>query len=396
MGRHPQYNSATLTAHRPTPSRSPDPRDAPIDRRLSVAPMMDCTDRHFRYLIRLVTGHALLYTEMVTSAALVHGRRGRLLDFAEEEHPIALQLGGSEPDELARCARFAADRGFDETNLNVGCPSDRVRNGRFGACLMAEPDRVARCVEAMIAAGGLPVTVKTRIGIDDRDRYEDLTGFVEAIAAAGCRTVIVHARKAWLSGLSPKQNREIPPLRYDVVYRLKADFPALEVIVNGGITSLDEVAAHNARVDGSMMGREAYRNPFALADADRRVFGGESIPVFGGESIPVFGSESIPVFGSESMPPDRSGCPDRSGRPDRSDRPFCSDRSARMEVADRMVAYARREVERGARLHDITRHMLGLFHATSGARRWRRHLSTEAGHRNDAAVIDEALRQIGG
>ena len=388
MGRHPQYDEAALTAHRPTPSRSPDPRDAPIDRRLSVAPMMDCTDRHFRYLIRLVTGHALLYTEMVTSAALVHGRRGRLLDFAEEEHPIALQLGGSEPDELARCARFAVDRGFDEINLNVGCPSDRVRNGRFGACLMAEPDRVARCVEAMIAAGGLPVTIKTRIGIDDRDRYEDLTGFVEAIAAAGCRTVIVHARKAWLSGLSPKENREIPPLRYDVVYRLKADFPALEVIVNGGITSLDEVAAHNARVDGSMMGREAYRNPFALADADRRVLGGESIPVFGGESIP--------VFGSESMPPDRSGCPDRSGRPDRSDRPFCSDRSARMEVADRMVAYARREVERGTRLHDITRHMLGLFHATSGARRWRRHLSTEAAHRNDAAVIDEALRQIGG
>ena len=375
MGRHPQYDEAALMAHRPTPSRSPDPRDAPIDRRLSVAPMMDCTDRHFRYLIRLVTGHALLYTEMVTSAALVHGRRDRLLDFAEEEHPIALQLGGSEPDELARCARFAVDRGFDEINLNVGCPSDRVRNGRFGACLMAEPDRVARCVEAMIAAGGLPVTVKTRIGIDDRDRYEDLTGFVESIAAAGCRTVIVHARKAWLSGLSPKENREIPPLRYDVVYRLKADFPALEVIVNGGIASLDEVAAHNARVDGSMMGREAYRNPFALADADRRVFGGESLP------------------------PDRLGRSDRSDcsdRPDRSDRPFCSDRSARMEVADRMVAYARREVERGARLHDITRHMLGLFHATSGARRWRRHLSTEAAHRNDAAVIDEALRQIGG
>ena len=372
MSRHPQYDSAALTAHRPTPSRSPDRRDAPIDRRLSVAPMMDCTDRHFRYLIRLVTRHALLYTEMVTSAALVHGRRDRLLDFAEEEHPIALQLGGSEPDELARCARLAADSGFDEINLNVGCPSDRVRNGRFGACLMAEPDRVARCVEAMIAAGGLPVTVKTRIGIDDRDRYEDLTGFVESIAAAGCRTVIVHARKAWLSGLSPKENREIPPLRYDVVYRLKADFPALEVIVNGGITSLDEVAAHNARVDGSMMGREAYRNPFALADADRRVFGGESLP------------------------PDRLGRSDRSDRPDRSDHPLCSDRPDRMEVAERMGAYARREVERGARLHHVTRHMLGLFHATSGARRWRRHLSTEAGHRNDAAVIDEALRLIGG
>ena len=321
----------------------------PIDRQLSVAPMMDCTDRHFRYLIRLVTRHTLLYTEMVTSAALVHGRREHLLDFAEEEHPIALQLGGSDFGELARCARFAADRGFDEINLNVGCPSDRVRRGRFGACLMAEPDVVARCVEAMIAAGGLPVTVKTRIGIDDRDRFEDLVEFVEAVAAAGCRTVIVHARKAWLSGLSPKENREIPPLRYDVVYRLKADFPALEIIVNGGITSLDEAIAHNERVDGSMMGREAYRNPFVLADADRRMFG--------------------------------------SGAPTTPDR---------IEIAGRMEAYARREVEHGARLHHVTRHMLGLFHATSGARRWRRHLSTEAAHRNDTVVIDEALRQIGG
>ena len=321
----------------------------PIDRRLSVAPMMDCTDRHFRYLIRLVTRHTLLYTEMVTSAALVHGRRDHLLDFVEEEHPIALQLGGSDFGELARCARFAADRGFDEINLNVGCPSDRVRRGRFGACLMAEPDVVARCVEAMIAAGGLPVTVKTRIGIDDRDRYEDLVEFVESIAAAGCRTVIVHARKAWLSGLSPKENREIPPLRYDVVYRLKSDFPALEIIVNGGIASLDEAVAHNGRVDGSMMGREAYRNPFVLAEADHRVFGTVA-----------------------ATTPDR------------------------IEVAGRMGAYARREVELGARLHHVTRHMLGLFHATSGARRWRRHLSTEAAHRNDAAVIDEALRQIGG
>ena len=320
-----------------------------IDRRLSVAPMMDCTDRHFRYLIRLVTRRTLLYTEMVTSAALVHGRREHLLDFAEEEHPIALQLGGSDFGELARCARFAADRGFDEINLNVGCPSDRVRRGRFGACLMAEPDVVARCVEAMIAAGGLPVTVKTRIGIDDRDRYEDLVEFVEAIAGAGCRTIIVHARKAWLSGLSPKENREIPPLRYDVVYRLKGDFPALEIVVNGGIVSLDEAIAHNERVDGSMMGREAYRNPFVLADADCRMFGSGA-----------------------ATTPDRT------------------------EVAGRMEAYARREVEHGARLHHVTRHMLGLFHATSGARRWRRHLSTEAAHRNDAVVIDEALAQIGG
>ena len=321
----------------------------PIDRRLSVAPMMDCTDRHFRYLVRLVTRRTLLYTEMVTSAALVHGRRDHLLDFAEKEHPIALQLGGSDPEELGQCARFAAERGFDEINLNIGCPSDRVRAGRFGACLMAEPEVVAACVEAMIAATGLPVTVKTRIGIDDRDRYEDLVEFVESVAAAGCRTIIIHARKAWLSGLSPKENREIPPLRYDVVYRLKADFPALEVIVNGGITSLDEAAAHNARVDGSMMGREAYRNPFALADADHRMFG--------------------------------------AGVADAPDR---------VEVAHAMVAYARRELERGTRLHHVTRHMLGLFHATSGARRWRRHLSTEAARRDDAAVIGEALRAAGG
>jgi len=311
--------------------------------------MMDCTDRHFRYLVRLVTRHALLYTEMVTSAALVHGDREHLLEFSEIEHPVALQLGGSDPAELARCARFAAERGYDEVNLNVGCPSRRVRRGRFGACLMAEPDLVARCVAAMRASSRLPVTVKTRIGIDDRDRYAHLTEFVEKIAAAGCRTVIVHARKAWLSGLSPKENREIPPLRYDVVYRLKEDFPALEVIINGGIVSLDEAVTHNTRVDGAMMGREAYRNPFALAEADRRMFGATA-----------------------ATPPDRRG------------------------VAERMLAYAHREIGRGTRLHHVTRHMLGLFHATSGARRWRRHLSTEAARRDDAGVIREALRLIGG
>ena len=323
-------------------------RRAPLDRRLSVAPMMDCTDRHFRYLVRLVTRQALLYTEMVTSAAILHGPRERLLEFNREEHPVALQLGGSEPGALARCARLAAKRGFDEINLNVGCPSGRVRDGRFGACLMADPGRVARCVEAMIAACGLPVTVKTRIGVDHRDRYEDLSEFVSNIAAAGCRTVIIHARKAWLSGLSPKENREIPPLRYDIVYELKADFPALEIIVNGGIVSIGEALAHNARVDGSMMGREAYRNPFVLADADHRVFG------------------------------DAASAPDR------------------FEVADRMRAYAHREIGRGTRLSHITRHMLGLFHGTDGARRWRRHLSTEAPRRNDPAIIDEALRQVGG
>ena len=335
-----------MAATAPRSANSPDVR---LDRRLSVAPMMDCTDRHFRYLVRLVTRRTLLYTEMVTSAALVHGRRDDLLDFSDEEHPIALQLGGSDPGELARCARFAADRGFDEINLNVGCPSDRVRSGRFGACLMAEPGVVARCVEAMLAAGrGAPVTVKTRIGIDNRDRYEDLVEFVEAVAASGCRTVIVHARKAWLSGLSPKENREIPPLRYDVVYRLKDDFPALEIVINGGVTSLGDAIAHNGRVDGAMMGREAYRNPFVLADADRRIFGSRT-----------------------------AAAPDR------------------IEVAARMLAYARREIGRGTRLHHVTRHMLGLFHATKGARGWRRHLSVEGARRNDAEVIAEALRQVG-
>ena len=322
----------------------------PIDRRLSVAPMMDCTDRHFRYLIRLVTRHTLLYTEMVTSAALVHGRRDHLLDFAEEEHPIALQLGGSDFGELARCARFAAGRGFDEINLNVGCPSDRVRRGRFGACLMAEPDVVARCVDAMIAAGGLPVTVKTRIGIDDRDRYEDLVAFVESIAAAGCRTVIVHARKAWLSGLSPEgEPRDTAaPVRRRVPFEAQT-FPRWRSSSTAASRRSTRSPRTMRRVDGSMMGREAYRNPFVLAEADRRVFGAGA-----------------------ATTPDR------------------------IEVAGRMGAYARREVEHGARLHHVTRHMLGLFHATSGARRWRRHLSTEAAHRNDAAVIDEALRQIGG
>ena len=320
---------------------------AALDRRLSVAPMMDRTDRHFRYLMRLVTRHALLYTEMVTSGAILHGPRERLLEFSGDEHPLALQLGGSEPGELARCARLAAERGFGEINLNVGCPSGRVRSGRFGACLMAEPGRVAHCVEAMIAACDLPVTVKTRIGIDHRDRYEDLAGFASAIAAAGCRAVIVHARKAWLSGLSPKENREIPPLRHDVVYRLKTDFPGLEIVVNGGIVSIGEVLEHNTRVDGSMMGREAYRNPFALAGADRC------------------------IFGSTTPAPHR------------------------VEVAERMLAYAQREVGRGTRLGHVTRHMLGLFHATSGARRWRRYLSTEAPRRNDTAVIGEALRRVG-
>ncbi len=321
---------------------------APVDRRFCVAPMMDCTDRHYRYFMRLITRRTLLYTEMVSTDAIEYGPRERLLAFDSAERPLALQLGGSDPEALARCARIAAQAGFDEVNLNAGCPSDRVRSGRFGACLMAEPRRVAHCLGAMIEAGPLPVTIKTRIGIDHQDRYEDLLEFVEAVTEAGCRTVIVHARKAWLSGLSPKQNREIPPLRPDRVYRLKQDFPETEIVINGGIASIEQAIEHNRRVDGSMMGREAYRNPYSLVDVDRRLFGDAAA----GQS--------------------------------------------RIEIAARMIDYARREIEKGTRLHSITRHLLGLFHATGGARRWRRYLSTEAPRRNDPEVIEEAAAGGGG
>lgn len=322
------------------PSKTTSP--AAVDRRFCLAPMMDCTDRHFRYFMRRITRRTLLYTEMVTTDAIEYGPRERLLAFDPVERPLALQLGGSDPDALGRCARLAAHLGFDEVNLNAGCPSERVKSGRFGACLMAEPGLVAHCMAAMIDACDLPVTIKTRIGIDHRDRYEDLLEFIEAVTEAGCRTVIVHARKAWLSGLSPKQNREIPPLRPDTVYRLKRDFPETEIVINGGIASIEEAIEHNHRVDGSMMGREAYRNPFLLADVDRRLFG-----------------ETHPI-------------------------------STRSDIASQMIDYARGEIEKGTRLHSITRHLMGLFHATPGARRWRRYLSAEAPRRNDPKVIEEA------
>ena len=244
-----------------------------FDRRVSVAPMLDWTDRHCRFFLRLLTRHTLLYTEMVTTGAVLHGNRERLLAYDPAEHPLALQLGGSNPTDLARCARIAADLGYDEINLNVGCPSDRVQSGRFGACLMAEPLLVAECVAAMQAAVDLPVTVKTRIGIDDRDSYEELAEFVRCIALAGCRTLIIHARKAWLTGLSPKENRQIPPLRYDVVYRLKQDFSELRFILNGGVASIQQMAEHLALVDGVMIGRAAYENPYLLAEVDQRFFG---------------------------------------------------------------------------------------------------------------------------
>ncbi len=303
---------------------------APLDRRLSVAPMLDWTDRHCRYFLRLITRRTLLYTEMVTTGALIHGDRGRHLDFDPGERPLALQLGGSDPDEMALCARLAADWGYDEVNINVGCPSDRVQNGRFGACLMAEPETVAACVAAMKAAVSLPVTVKTRIGIDDRDSYGELVDFVGAVAAAGCDALVVHARKAWLQGLSPRENREIPPLRYDFVVQLKQDFPTLPITINGGIRTLESAAEFLTKLDGVMIGREAYENPWMLSEADRAIFGeGVRAP-------------------------------------------------SRREVLARYVPYVERQIAAGVPLGAMSRHILGLFHGQPGARAWRRHISEHA------------------
>jgi tRNA-dihydrouridine synthase A len=315
--------------------------------RVSVAPMMDWTDRHCRYFLRLISRHVLLYTEMVTTGALLHGDRERFLAYHPDEHPLALQLGGSEPAELAACARMAEAHGYDEVNLNVGCPSDRVQSGRFGACLMAEPELVAECVAAMRGACGIPVTVKTRIGIDERDSYEDLTDFVSSVQGAGCRTFIIHARKAWLEGLSPKENREIPPLRYDVVHRLKADFPQLTIILNGGLKDLDTMAEELARVDGVMLGREAYHNPYLLAEVDRRFYGD-------GHRVP-----------------------------------------SRHEVVARFLPYVAARLPEGVPLQAMTRHILGLFQGQPGARAWRRHLSENA-HRRGAGVevIEQAAALV--
>jgi tRNA-dihydrouridine synthase A len=320
------------------------PHTAPLDRRLAVAPMLDWTDRHCRYFLRLVTRRTLLYTEMVTTGALIHGDVQRHLAFDPAERPLALQLGGSEPRDLAQCARLGASFGYDEVNLNVGCPSDRVQNGRFGACLMAEPALVAECVDAMKGAAALPVTVKTRIGIDLRDSYGELTDFVGQVAEAGCDALIVHARKAWLQGLSPKENREVPPLRHDLVLRLKGDFPGLPIAINGGVLTLDQAAGFLVGLDGVMIGREAYQNPWILADADRVIFDDPRAP------------------------------------------------ATRHEVLDAFVHYVERELKMGVPLGAMSRHILGLFQGQPGARAWRRHLSEHA-HRAgaDARVLTAAL-----
>ena len=292
--------------------------------------MLDWTDRHCRYLLRLISRHALLYTEMITTGAILKGDRARFLAHDGSEHPVALQLGGSDPAALAECARIGADYGYDEINLNVGCPSDRVQTGRFGACLMAEPALVAGCIDAMRKATTVPVTVKTRIGIDDADSYESLAGFIGTVMSGGCETFIIHARKAYLQGLSPKENRTVPPLKYEYVYRIKQQFPALQIVLNGGISSLDAAGIHLGKVDGVMLGRAAYHDPYLLAGVDRR------------------------FFEAAQATPERE------------------------DIVRRMLPYIERELQAGTPLKHITRHMLGLFQGMPGARHWRRHLSTYA------------------
>ncbi|HDZ16439.1 MAG TPA: tRNA dihydrouridine(20/20a) synthase DusA [Methylophaga aminisulfidivorans] len=317
-------------------------------RKLSIAPMLDWTDRDCRYFLRLISKHALLYTEMVTTGALIHGDRERFLAHDHEESPLALQLGGSDPKALAECARMGEDAGYSEINLNVGCPSDRVQSGSFGACLMAEPKLVAESVAAMKNAVAIPVTVKTRLGIDEQDSYEFLSHFISQVSAAGCDYFILHARKAWLKGLSPKENRDVPPLDYQRVYQIKHDFPQLHIDINGGIQSLDEVKQHLEHVDGVMLGRAIYHNPYMLAEADEQIF---------------------------------------------------DDKRAllkRHEVIEAMLPYIEQRMAQGRPLKSITRHLLGLFQGQPGARKWRRHLSENA-HLNDAGIhtLTDALKLVG-
>lgn len=308
--------------------------------------MMDYTDRHDRYFLRLIAPDVLLYTEMITAAALIHGDADYLLRYDDAEHPLALQLGGSDPGMLAISAKMGADAGYDEINLNAGCPSPRVSSGRFGACLMFEPALVADCVAAMRAKVSIPVTVKCRIGVDDHDSYENLHHFIQTVAAAGCDTFIIHARKAWLKGLSPKQNREVPPLRYDVAQQVKRDFPALNIVLNGGIKTVAQVKDHLNWADGVMIGREAYSNPYLLAEIQTEIYGSAAIP-------------------------------------------------SRHEVIERYIPYVERMQSEGVKLSAMTRHILGLFQSIPGAAAWRRKLSEHSHQKSvDAAIIREALLAI--
>ncbi|MDH0144678.1 tRNA dihydrouridine(20/20a) synthase DusA [Aquipseudomonas alcaligenes] len=322
---------------------------SPINRRFSVAPMMDWTDRHCRFFLRQLSSRALLYTEMVTTGALLHGDTQRFLRYHDCEHPLALQLGGSNPADLAACARLAQAQGYDEVNLNVGCPSDRVQNNMIGACLMGHPQLVADCVRAMRDAVDIPVTVKHRIGINGRDSYAELCEFVGTVREAGCTSFTVHARIAILEGLSPKENREIPPLRYEVAAQLKQDFPDLEIILNGGIKTLEECQQHLQTFDGVMLGREAYHNPYLLAQVDQQLFG--------------------------------------------LDRPVIT----RAEALTRMRPYIEQHLAEGGAMHHITRHVLGLAQGFAGARRFRQLLSVDV-HKTTAPLVllDQAIELLAG
>lgn len=315
--------------------------------RFCVAPMLDWTDRFDRFFLRQISRHARLYTEMITTGALIHGDRERFLRYDPAEHPLALQLGGSDPADMAQCAEFAQMAGYDEVNINVGCPSDRVQRGTFGACLMAQPTVVADCVRAMRDRVDIPVTVKTRIGIDRQDSYEPFRDFVGTVANAGCEIFIVHARKAWLDGLSPKENREIPPLRYEFVHRLKSELPDLTIVINGGLKSWGDIDSQLELVDGVMVGREAYQNPYMLSEVDQRCFGS---------------SETI---------------------------------RSRHEVLESFLPFVESELAEGVPLGHISRHVLGLFQGQPGARRFRRHISEHA-HRQGAGieVLEQAMALV--
>lgn len=317
----------------------------PINHILSVAPMLDWTDRHCRFFHRQISQQALLYTEMVTTGAIIHGKQDFLV-YNEVEHPLALQLGGSNPQDLAKCAKLAAERGYDEVNLNVGCPSDRVQNGSFGACLMAEPELVADCIKAMQdAAPDIPVTVKTRLGIDELDSYEFLQAFIEPLIAIACPRIILHARKAWLKGLSPKENREIPELNYQRVYQVKQDYPDLEIHLNGGVNSIAEVQEHLLHVDGVMIGRAAYSNPWLLAEVDA-------------------------LYGVQNGSPSKE------------------------QVLEQMHQYIEQHIRSGGRFWHVARHMIGLYHNSPGARQWRRALSELGPRADDCSPLFVAKQMI--
>lgn len=318
-----------------------------INRRFCEAPMLDWSDRHQRMLMRIMSKRCLVYTEMVTTGALIHGDAQRYLKYDQAEHPIALQLGGSDPKAMAICAKMAEDHGYDEVNINVGCPSDRVQNGAFGACLMAEPELVAENVQAMQSAVNIPVTVKNRIAIDEMEEEATLRRFLSIISQAGCETFIIHARKAWLKGLSPKQNRDVPPLNYELVYQMKREFPQLEIIINGGINTFDECDEHLQQVDGVMVGRQAYHNPYMVAQVDERIYGDARNAL------------------------------------------------SRMGVLNAYMHYMSDQMSQGVYLKSMSRHLLGLFTGEKGAKAWRRHISENA-HKEGAGieVIEKAASFI--